>query len=177
MLIFKDRHTELTTFAVVYIMPVLMHLIGLYLLFTTKVTNLAINQKYYIISMSGTELCICTLKIAHRIFSIYGFDSVAFKLWTLQTSGCFLCYILSMILLTVDRFLEVYLNIKYPLWLTERVSKILISSSWVVSALFAVGFIIQEDMDKVRYSIIVYFWPISELTFLFIAILVYVFCS
>ena len=172
-MIFKDKETGWRVFAAIYTVPVILHTVGLYMLFTTRITRLASNQKIYLINISASELSICFLKIAHRLLSLNDQPWLAFKLWTIQTSGCFMAYILFMILLSVDRFLEVYLNIKYQLYITSRTARISVISAWTVSLTFSLILVLQNSTDLVRRIVIVYFWPSSELTFLFIAIIVY----
>ena len=160
-MVFKDKSTELKVFAAIYTVPAILHTVGLYMLFTTRIT------------ISISELCICLLKISHRLLSLHDYTVLAFKLWTIQTSGCFMAYILFMVLLSVDRFLEVFLNIKYPLLVTSRTVRFSVISAWAASVIFALVLVLQNSANQVRNVVILYFWPSSELTFLLIALLVY----
>lgn len=173
MMVFKDKSTELKVFAALYTIPTILHTVGLYMLFTTRITRLAYNQKLYLINISISELLICVFKISHRLFSLYDYSLYSFKLWTIQTSGCFMAYIIFMVLLSVDRFLEVYLNIKYPIFVTKRTAHFSVLIVWLVSAMFAMALVLQNSDNHVRRVVILYFWPSSELTFLLIALLVY----
>eukprot|EP00111_Clytia_hemisphaerica_P017971 TCONS_00053198-protein len=145
------------------------------MLFSTRITRMAMNQKCYLIQISISELLICVCKIVHRILTLHGFLETSFKIWTFQTSGCFMAYIIFMILLTVDRFFEVYLNIKYSLYWTWKMTKITILVGWLISCIFAVVMCAQTNEKSVRAQIILFFWPTSELAFLLVAIIVYVY--
>ena len=79
-----------------------------------------------------------------------------------------------MIALTLDRFLEVYLNLKYPLHCTKRKTRIALHIAKGLSLLLFIGFCIgYRHYNEVHSILALYFWPITEGTFLVVALFTY----
>ena len=151
----------------------MLHALGLYLFLTTQVTKLAHNQKLYYINISLCTLGKCVLKIAYEILIVSRVsDHVTNKIWTLDTGALFIGYILFLVVLTVDRFLEIYLNITYPLWSTRKSTMVLITLSWCIIVTTWIILCLFED-TRSELIVILYLWPCSESLFLIVAIFVY----
>ena len=165
--------SEHISIGLMFTVPGLLHTFGLYLFLTTQVTKLAHNQKLYYINISLCTLSKCVLKIAYEILiALCVSDNVTNKIWTLDTGALFIGYILFLVVLTVDRFLEIYLNITYPLWSTRKSTMILITLSWCITATSWILLCLLED-TRAKRIVILYLWPSSEFLFLIVAILVY----
>ena len=159
--------------AVIFVIPGLLHALGLYLFLTTPITRLATNQKLYFINISVCTLCKSVLKIAYEILKLLHFGAhVTIKIWTLDAGALFLCYIFFLTVLTFDRFLEIYLNIKYPLWSTRKSTLLLIALSWCMMAVTWLMFWFMDDSLSKSF-VILYLWPTLEGLFLIVAIFVY----
>ena len=106
------------TFHSIYIagfsLVILLHTLGLYLLSTVK-TGLP-NQKALVINLASTELVLST-------FMVIGYSANICGAWNLywdyvDVFMLYLSYIsirVAIFYIIMDRFMEIYLNIKYPL--------------------------------------------------------------
>ena len=91
------------------------HGFGLYLLY--KVKTIPLNQKYLLLNLSAIEMILSWLYVVYIIagwFDTKLLSSVYFKI----AIGVFLtCVRIGFLQIISDRFLEIYLNIKYPLYM------------------------------------------------------------
>ena len=157
-----------------YLVPVLLHLVGLYLLYATRRTYFNHTQRLYLIALSSTELVMAILKIVQRFCYIAGAVEIGFYVWMVQTSGVFLCYILTMVLITVDRFLEVYLNLRYPLICTKRRTGLALLVTLMLSTVLAIVLCsTYGDFETAHIVMALYFWPTTEITFIIVAVFTY----
>lgn len=169
----EEHNNLLRIQSVCYVIPTVMHLVGLYSLYHVKHIALYDNQRMYLFHLSLSEFLICSLKIVHRLCELYSLRDAAFRVWLIQTGTFFTAYVLIMTLLTLDRYLAVSISLKYPLWITKRKTGYCLVTCWIASVVFTVVFSLKPNQNEVRYIVIVYLWPIEELLFLFIAILTY----
>ena len=165
--------------ALCYLVPITLHLIGLYLLHATRWAHSNKIQRLYLVNLSIAEIVRGVLKFLYPMILIWTGDSrngAAFYLWMIQTSGGFLWYILVMVQLTVDRFLEVYLNLRYQIYCTEERTKIGLIVSAALSTIIAIIMCCRldvDDFDVTHYILSLYFWPATEITFLLVASFTY----
>ncbi|XP_057311188.1 galanin receptor type 1-like [Hydractinia symbiolongicarpus] len=152
---------------------VIFHSFGIYLLHQTKKSSPNKTQWLYLLNLSVAELVLCVTGASRRFFKFIHHKEIAMSITLYQWTGCLLVYFIAMIALTVDRFLAVYLNIRYQLHCTEMKTNIFIISTWVISTLFAV--IINESFseEEILNLTIMYLFPVCEGTFLLIAIFTY----
>ena len=120
----------------------LLHITGLVLLSKEQKTNINGNQRYLIIALSITELASVVSSAIHEsIFCTSGTRAdiigLCAFLYSIIVNGT--AYYFIMFAITLDRFLELRLNIKYPLyWNKNRTKKTLIlvccilNVTWVV---------------------------------------------
>ena len=167
--------TYLAIQAVLYTVPGFLHLFGLYLLYVIKHLGPAEDQRAYLINLSISESGFCFSKMVHRILYLFDYNVIALKMWIFQTGFFFteVCFI--MVLLTLDRFMAIYLNIKYRQYITRRRVKFCIAGSWLLSlTVFLVSFF-AVDIKYVLNLFTFWIWPIEEYSFLIIAIPVYIY--
>ena len=103
-------------------------------------------------------------------------DIVIYVLLILKNSGFSLVYYVVNILITLDRFLEMKLNIKYPQLVSNRSVNIVLTMVWLSGAIFAAIIMyfgkMYDDFDHVSFSYL-YFFSTMELVFLFTALTTY----
>ena len=103
-------------------------------------------------------------------------DIVIYVLLILKNSGFSLVYYVVNILITLDRFLEMKLNIKYPQLVSNRSVNIVLTMVWLSGAIFAAIIMyfgkMYDDFDHVSFSHL-YFFSTMELVFLFTALTTY----
>jgi len=167
-----ETHVYVETF--LYLIPVILHVIGLYLLYATRRTYFNHTQRLYLIALSTTELFMGTMKIVQRVCYIAGAERVGFYFWMVQTSGGFLFYTLTMILMTFDRFLEVFLNLRYSLICTKRRTGFTLLVTLLLSIIFAASTCgSYSDYNTTHSVMVLYFWPTTEITFIIVAVFTY----
>ena len=162
-------------FLCLIIVAAVTHVFGLFLLFKTPKSNTeATNIQVFLLkNLSIVEICITSLLLGIVVASISG--SVHLKTyatlyhWTTFT----LLYYLNLIMITMDRFLAVYLNIRYPLVVTRCKVIIGISVSWISSFIFGISYHAYNKhlnpevmLAKVVTHMTTYFFPTSDLLFL-----------
>ena len=71
-------------------------------------------QQSFLISLILIETCIGVLGIVGRVLQIFLMKNDS--IFIFQSTGLTFIYYIAMIMLTLDHFYQVYLNIKYPLF-------------------------------------------------------------
>ena len=151
---------------VVSTLPSSLHTFGLFLLVTTKFHDEDLTQRLYYIILSFAELSISLLRIALWIIrGEQGIDEypvhmlIVFLGWTLVYE--------TMIVLTIDRFLKVFLNIKYPLYWKYNHSVKLVICLFIINFLTGLAFWLSGTRLETIETY--YYLPFDEL-FLFCAV-------
>jgi len=155
--------------------PLSLHVFGLLLLWKARTFYRNHSQYLFLVNLSVAELVFVVLGLLMYVTSVFGYEWISFKFTVLQYIGGTLAYFFIMIFITLDRFLEVYLNIKYPLYWGWRGTRNLIVAMWFLSiALSALG-LVYPDFDKQQLYRLCYryMFPLIEFCFILIALLVY----
>ena len=131
---------QATIFSIVFIagfgIVALLHSLGIYLLHEVK-TNL-FNQKVLVINLALSEF----LFSLHQVF----LHSVSISGYWNSTLTCIdifmICLLYSVIRLIVlhiilDRFADIYLNVKYSLYMDSKKTKFIVTAGWILSAILA----------------------------------------
>lgn len=108
---------------VIVSIALLLHVFGIYVLHLAKHSALQNTQRLYFLNLSISEVFILVAALIRT--TEYLFEKNDFFLYvrlTQQGFG-FPVYYLIMISLTLDRFFSVYLNIRYPLFWSEKRTK------------------------------------------------------
>ena len=169
------------------IFTALLHATGLVLITRKKDRNINGNQKHLIIALSLTELAFVTSSI---IFESIFYSSrsradkvgLCFSLYNLIAVG--IIYYFIMFAITLDRFLELRLNIKYHLyWNKNRTKNTLLFVSFIVNIAWIVFLFIilsyeQSTMgsniqNKINQNFYTYFLPVINTMFVIFAVIVY----
>lgn len=144
----------------------ILHLLGIHLL--TRTRSLRVNQQTYLIHLSILEIIISLnqsifLGISIFITSNTGLYFETYEIFVMiQTCGNIFTWVGLLFLLTLDRFLEVWLNIKYEVYITAVFTKKLVSICYLVGFLcllasLLVKFLTQWDpnvfMQKYAFRI------------------------
>ena len=137
-----------------------LQVIGVYVLYHTN--NLRATQKIILMNVSFCH-------IVHSVFAIYTF-SKPIENSEVPNKGLWLSYVLGfhytllMHCLFIGRMLEIYLHLKYPIYMTKKVSYFIIMLLWLMSwfLAFAVSLIIRccsNLKDKLfRYIVSIMIW-------------------
>ena len=113
---------------IVCFLALLLHVIAVTLLCKLKSAALKGSQKYLMICLCFAEIGLCVTFISNRIIFILHFQkhiiSVIISIFQATVLG--MMYAIVMIIITVDRFLEFQLTIKYTMFCTVRLTKIVV---------------------------------------------------
>ena len=127
------------------------HVIGLIILWRVK--SPAVNQRIIIINLAASEMLFCANQLVYYASKDI-FDQPTITLVKVNQPLRFIVYTankLVMIHLILDRFADIYLNIKYALYFTqEKVIKIL-ASIWIMCVVYGVTLgVLMEVFTKDR---------------------------
>ena len=172
---YEEKKVDTIILCGLYFIPFVLHTIGFYLLLKISAKNyFKPTQCLYLFNLSVSEILISLGKIVYLVLMLLNYTTHSLRVESLQRSGMFLYYILVMLLITVDRFIEVHYNIRYHLVWSKRKTKVLLFLAKVLSICFAlVMCITQKNRCQMIYNLSVYFWPTSEGVFIVVAVVTY----
>ena len=154
--------------------PAALHLFAIYVLHLARYTNLQQSQRFYLINLSLSEFLICFLGIWKRISKIYGWSDEKTYIRYVQAGIATFAYYFVMIALTLDRFFEVFLNIRYPLFFTLTKTKIIVGIVWAMSAFFTVMLCVMNTTNpEVPNEILTYFYFVFGIICVVVSIFTY----
>ena len=154
-----------------------LHCIGFWALWNVKQRNpYLVTQRLYLLHLSLSENTHSFFLGLYYILTIYERPKWANYAFICAGGGAFIWYLSIMIMLTVDRFLTVYLNVRYlSVWnvrKTKRVLAICFSVGFLLNILFLVTI---PTFDESLEIFSVYLWfPVDNL-FTILAVLTYVY--
>ena len=160
---------------------IIIHSIGLYLLQCIHKSNGKDVQHIYIINLSAVEifgnilwflvdlLNLIKVFITPSSLMIKVHAYLAFVICTVFL----LVYYLSMVFIAIDKFLEIWLNIKYPLYWNSTKAKYLITGTWILGCFFCFSIIIAYNFGGFKYQIpfVKYVYPTFDLLCIFIVVI------
>ena len=169
------------------IVTVLLHGTGLLLLTRAKDRHVHGNQKYLIIALSLVELgFVASSVIRESIFYATGSrkDSVGLYVSLYSTVIMGFMYYFIMFVITLDRFFELRLNIKYQLYWNKNRTKnglifvsFIVNVSWIALSCISLSYqqptIVLNIHNKVHKMCYLYFLPVMDTIFIIFAAIVY----
>ncbi|XP_066932247.1 uncharacterized protein [Clytia hemisphaerica] len=160
-----------------YSIAVILHSIGITLLLKLRRKR---NQDIIILHLSITELFMCLLDIIQNILSRDDYVTEMtsrVKSYVIIVNCCFFVVpsFLIIITLTIDRFLEIYLNIKYQLYFSKKKLKFVLTVHWVLGSILGAALLVVRltHGTQARLVIFMFIFPTLEIIFLIIAIVTY----
>ena len=139
--------SETLIYLVVYAAVAMLHFVGLMLLF--KAENEISNQTILTKNLAVVEMLFCVnLVVIHSIM-----PSVKDASFLKYFSAIYLLFYteirFSMLHMIFDRFLEIYMNIKYPLYMSLKKVLLLVVVHWGVSAVFGIINFVSNFVNNV----------------------------
>lgn len=146
---------------------ILVHIFAIVLVIKEKL--ITENQKCLIVSLSIVEIC---LGLGGFIRNL---DQDFLKIFVFTTPALMAMFI--MILITLDRFLAVYLNIKYELYCTRRKTIVLLLAAFLVAISFFAYVFLKNVLNPWNYRrwLYLYVYPVFGFGFVIYACLVYLY--
>ena len=159
--------------SILSIIPVTLHALGIYLLHQPNPVQT--NQKLYLINLSVIEILLVLIKNVSLHIKIFADDPTIYECLSLIHDGICFTWMNVLIGLTIDRFFEVWLNIKYGLYITENKTKLIILVSYFVGASISLALIVGKySCDIVTKKISQYYlYPIYGTLTVIVFVLVY----
>ena len=153
-----------------YAIAVSLHSFAIYLL--SKLPKRR-NQDVIFFNISTSEICMCCCEVTQNIVSrVYHGKSLAVNITILIQCSLFVIpNILFMSILAIDRFGEIYFNIKYPVYISKPRLKIVLLLIWLVgtmSGMITLPLLIAVN-EAVLGSIFTYIFPVLEGIFIIVA--------
>ena len=148
---------------------IIIYILALTLLMKIKQNNMKRCQRTLLIVLCMTELSYAGLNIGLEL----SFDTeIEDILFTFTLTCVLLLYVFIMFLITIDRFLEIYLNIKYRiLWSPKKTMLALLFV--VIISLFSLIPSYLVGISKTYDFLILYMFPLSEAIFFIVASSIY----
>ena len=164
---------------IVFIISMLVLFFGIFFLVRHS-KHISRNQNLYLISLTISEVILNSyhlyLKGVAMNYQIYRQKPfVAIEIFYYNT--VWLVNLLTLLFLTLDRFAEVYLNIKYKIYITQRKTLFVISWMWITGLAAGVISILVERfglLNPLKFSF-TYIWPVLDSIILLNAIAVYLY--
>lgn len=161
---------------VLLIIAVFLHVLGIYLLIAIR--NRRSIQDVIIMSFSITEIFMACFDVTENIMSrwCHKLDK-NMNLVTITSCSLFVIpNFLILIVLTLNRFFEVYLNIKYEIYFDKRKIRYMLMGCWGSGIAVGCVLIPLRILDhQIGYIIFKYMFPIIQGVVLLIAIPVYIY--
>ena len=168
------------------IVNVILHSVGSYLLISLYKSGEHNNQHLYLINLSFSEafgnlIGIFITPIGDFISlsdkNTNIIDEVQYYIWIIVDTLVEVLYFTSMIYITIDRLLDILLNIRYPIYWNEKKTKYLLFGTWVAGVLLCLVVSLLHALTGYDYddAFSTYFYPTFDFTFLIISIITYAF--
>lgn len=170
--------TDLTRDVIVTTIPLVFHIIGLCFLISVRHASNQLSlgtgiQYIYLVLISINNIMDKSLTLIREINPGFSPWMVKF-IFTLSSGGFFVAYILIMTLLTIDRFLEVYLNIRYPTIWSKWKTKVCLLTCYLIAVTIVVCLLLAcRDSHQVLGVLTTYIWPICHGVFIVTASVTY----
>ncbi|XP_057308065.1 uncharacterized protein LOC130645954 [Hydractinia symbiolongicarpus] len=145
------------------LLAMLLHILGLYLLQNSRYNNE--NQKLLLTHLSLSEVLLCLSGALKHVLTYLNADTAAFYVFALKNTGFSTLYYFMMLALTVDRFCEFYLNIRYPIIWNSTKTKYIMGLIWSVSTAFCIVIVlyIPSNSNMVYLISSLYVYPGCEI--------------
>lgn len=154
---------------------IFVHVIAIRMLISVKTNNVRGSQKLLLLVLCVTELTFSILDINNKGLHLLEYTEYRYIWWMFSISSAVIMYIFVMTLITIDRFMDIYLNIKYDIHWYAKSTKIALTAAFVVSLLSGIPAVIVglEDPCKVFKFLSLYVYPVLEGIFVVIALFTY----
>ena len=175
---------EITSF-VICILNVILHTVGSCLLINLYTRNRPTTQQIYLLHLSiceGITNLIYVIQTFPSFLSISANTSAVVRkmlevLYFINFILMYMVIYMTMLLMTLDRLMSVVLNFKYSNYWNPNKTKKSIILMWCVCILATISFLLPYKFNSLLWgeSFGVYFYPVSNIAFLLLASVTYIF--
>ena len=156
-----------------YSIAILLHLLGLFLLSNQKQSS---NQDIIIMNLSIAELGMCMFDIVQNILSRLPKQHFNHAIIIVTGCGFFVIpFLIIVTFLTLDRFFEVYLNIKYQMHFNKLKIGAILALAWITGIITAIVLLYKKLRYHLNVRALIYKFmlPTLESILFVICVLVY----
>lgn len=157
-----------------------VHSIGLHLLLCLHKNDDGDVNQIYLINLSAVEILgnvFWFFVDILRLVEISGLkspviDTVQMYISFLTCTLFLFVYYFTMVLITIDKCLEIFLNLKYPLFCNSANAKYLLACIWVVGGIVCVSLILACKVGGFDYRVpfVLYVYPTFDLSYIAIVV-------
>ena len=161
---------------VVYAISVVLHSFGFALLTRIKKTDtFGETQRLYLLNLSLTSAIYAGLAVFEEVYLAYSELSDSLLPVTLILDGfLYTWYIFIMTALTFDRFLTLYLKLRYIyVWNIRKTIAMLAACCTASVTIAVVLYMTHSKIDTLLTTLTLFVWPFLDFTFLFVAFFTY----
>ena len=148
---------------------ILIHILNLTLLLKIKQNNVKGCQRTLLIALCITELSYAVLNIGLELSFNTEIGNV---LLTFTLMCVLLLYVFIMFLITIDRFLEIYLNIKYRILWSPKKTMLILLFGVIISLFSLIPSYLVGTSNTYNFAVL-YMFPLSEAIFVIVASSIY----
>ena len=147
------------------------HILALKLMISIRRSSIHGSQRLLLIALCITELTYALVDIARQSCKMMRLPRLSEQaIWLFNATCITFLYIIIMTLITIERFLEIYLNIKYNIvWSPRKTRIVLFVAATLCFLLFIVLFLVGIKFGNHRVVatiILCYIYPILTLIFI-----------
>jgi hypothetical protein len=163
----------------------ILHSIGIYALINVYKNGVQTVEQLYIINLSLVELATQLLDFIRHLPNFLTFSDnasstvqeVQYYLKIVLFTGVCPVYYLSMNYITINKLIEVILNIRYSVYWNEGKAKILLKITWCISIIVCIGFSLSYRFYKYQFEDVFYkyVYPMFNFGFIIMATFTYSF--
>ena len=165
------------TSLIINITALILNIPGLIIIIKTR-TNSSFTdiQKFHLVQISFVHVILSTLGIANILIYMYQgpYNKAYITLFNLQGFPLFIWYVGIMTSLTIDRFLSVYLSIRYHLYCTLKKYKIC-SACTILASFLSIVLCQILDQNTILDIEIFFLWPSLGSIFLVTCLVTYIY--
>ena len=151
------------------VLVIMIHMLAISLLLVVRENNAKGSQKILLIALYTTELCYAVTDITLFCFVLLDISSlVVLVVMMFNVTTVTFFYICIVAIITIDRFLEIYLNVQYQFHWTPKKTKIILTGTLATCFLsFIPSFIGDVKNPQIVGKMLIYYVvAILELVFL-----------
>lgn len=156
-------------------MACILHTVGFWALWHVKQTNpYLVTQRLYLLNLSVAENFHSFFLGLFNLLAYLGYCEMSNYAFICAGGGAYLWYLSVMIMLTIDRFLTVYLNVRYLVIWNQHKTKIILKLCFIMAFIANIFFLIFfKAYAKSLKNLSVFVWFPIDNTFVLVAVVTY----
>ena len=153
------------------VVVILINILALVLLTYSKKNNLRGSQRILLIALCATELVYSATDLVGYVFYVMNMREGLIALLSSNSTSVTFFYVTIMILIPIDRYLEIHLNIKYNIHWSPNKTKIVLTVALALCiVLFIPLYLVKlQKVYPLQKILVFYINPILQLIFIIVA--------